>query len=282
MSLSIRWRLTLWNTLALAVVLLAFSALVYFLLAKSLYQRIDWLLLHEWRELEHDPGMTGDHHERLAYWIEEFREHERIGCVVYDSAGNVFERPVELAAESVPPAPQVESGAPRFQSASLPVLGRQRVLTGRIRLGGEEYTILFMAGLEETDRELARLLTVLATAVPIAVVLGGGIAYGLARKALMPVGQLNRLTEEITADRLDRRLPVANPGDELGHLAQTINAMIARLERSFAEIRRFTADASHELRTPLTAIRVETEVALQKPLGPSECHQLLGSILEEF
>ena len=57
--------------------------------------------------------------------------------------------------------------------------------------------------------------------------------------------------------------------------------MIARLERSFSEIRRFTADASHELRTPLTAIRTEAEVALAKPLDLAEHQQLLGSILEE-
>jgi signal transduction histidine kinase len=57
--------------------------------------------------------------------------------------------------------------------------------------------------------------------------------------------------------------------------------MIGRLERSFNEIRRFTADASHELRTPLTAIRTETEVALRKSLNPDECRQLLASILEE-
>jgi signal transduction histidine kinase len=93
--------------------------------------------------------------------------------------------------------------------------------------------------------------------------------------------QLHRLTEEITADQLDRRLPIANPSDELGHLTQTINAMIGRLERSFAEIRRFTADASHELRTPLTAIRTETEVALRQGLSPGDYQHLLGSILEK-
>jgi heavy metal sensor kinase len=74
---------------------------------------------------------------------------------------------------------------------------------------------------------------------------------------------------------------VANAHDELGRLTQTVNAMIARLERSFTEIRRFTADASHELRTPLTVIRTEAEVALAKPLDPADYRNLLGSILEE-
>jgi heavy metal sensor kinase len=106
-------------------------------------------------------------------------------------------------------------------------------------------------------------------------------SYLLARKALTPVKRLHRLAAEITIDRLDRRLPVGNAGDEVGQLSQTINAMICRLEQSVAEIRRFTADASHELRTPLTAIRTEAEVALSKPMDVSDYHQLLGSILEE-
>src|SRR5262249_48800611 len=120
-----------------------------------------------------------------------------------------------------------------------------------------------------------------ATAVPVALAVSAGLGYFLARKALAPVDQLRRRTREITADRLDRRLPVANASDELGALARTINEMIGRLERSFAEVRRCTADASHELRTPLTAIRTEAEVALTKPSVGPETQHLLGSILEE-
>ena len=133
---------------------------------------------------------------------------------------------------------------PRIRSDVIPVIGHQRLLEGRILLGGQDVPILLMTSLDEVDRELSRLLTVLGMAVPLALACCIGLGYVLARKALAPVEHLRRSTREITAERLDRRLPVANADDELGRLAGTINEMIARLERSFAEVRRFTADAS--------------------------------------
>jgi heavy metal sensor kinase len=281
MRLSIRWRLTLWNTLALALVLIGFSALIYWLLGEALYERVDRSLLAELTELEKDDRMASRRDERLRHWIYEFKEHENISCIVYDSTGKVHDRTVELAEATIPPVPARSPGEPIHANVSLPIIGRQRTLASRLSLGGQEFTVLLLAPLEEVDRELGELLSVLAIAVPLAILGVGGLAYGLARKALAPVQELDRSTQEITADRLDRRLSVANPTDELGRLAKTINDMIGRLERSFSEIRRFTADASHEIRTPLTAIRTETEVALRKPLTAPEYQQLLGSILEE-
>jgi heavy metal sensor kinase len=281
MRWNIRWRLTLWNTLALAVVLLGFSALVYSLLARGLYQQVDHALVVEHQQLKQDERLAVDPAGRLRYWIDEFQEHEKFFCVVYDGQGKVYARTPELAEASVPPPAPPGTGETQFDNATLPIIGHQRVLTGRLRLGGEEFTVVHLAPLESVDRELGHLLKGLAMAVPGALLISGGLAYLLARKALGPMEQLHRATEQITADRLDRRLPLANASDELGRLTQTINAMIARLERSFAEVRRFTADASHELRTPLAAIRTEAEVALAKPLTLADHQQLLDSILEE-
>jgi heavy metal sensor kinase len=280
MALSIRWRLTLWNTLALALVLLAFAAMVYLLLARALYDQMDRRLLSGFRLLEQDRRLDADS-SRLGYWASELNEHVGIFAIVYGPAGEVHTRTEELAADSVPPAPSAPPGAPRLRNAAVPILGRQRILEGRLWAGGEDFAVVLMAPLEEVDRELARLLAALATAVPVALAVSGGLAYLLARKALAPVDQLRRQTRKITAESLDCRLPVSNPDDELGRLAQTINEMIGRLERSFTEVRRFTADASHELRTPLTVIRTETEVALGRPAVPPEQQHLLGSILEE-
>jgi heavy metal sensor kinase len=285
MNLSIRWRLTLWNTLGLAVMLLGFAGLIYGLLRHALYEQVDHKLLGALGQLERDTRAVEEPDRRLRYWIYEWREHDNLSAVAYDLDGSVRARTEELAADSVPSAPTTARAADddsrQLEDRMIPILGRQRVLEGGLPLGDRPVTLVVMAPLEEVDHELAELRTVLLTAVPIVLLLSGALGYGLARKALAPMEQLRRSTEEISADHLDRRLPVLNPQDELGRLTETFNALIGRLERSFTEIRRFTADASHELRTPLTAIRTEAEVALARPLGLGEHQQLLGSILEE-
>jgi heavy metal sensor kinase len=284
MSLSIRWRLTLWNTLALAALLLGFAGLVYALVIHALYEQADKVLLGGFHELEHDDhldGAPGEFDRRLGYLTHELQEHNNLLCIVYGSSGKVLAATKGLETNGVPMDSEVGNGEPRLRDLTIPGLGRQRVLEGRLRWEGQDHRVVIMASLEEVDNEMRSLLIALLTAVPIAVAVSAGVAYLLARKALAPVEQLRRSTQEITADHLSRRLPVANPGDELGRLAQTINEMIGRLERSFAEVRRFTADASHELRTPLTAIRTEAEVALTRAAPTADQQQLLGSILEE-
>jgi heavy metal sensor kinase len=281
MRLSIRWRLTVWNTLALGAVLAVFAALVYLLFRQALYEQTDRLLRAGFGQLQNDPRIETATNERINDWIEEFRDHQHFFCVVYRPDGSVQARTPELAPESVPPLP-VSAGERGEYDADLPGIGRQRIMVEHLRLGGRDFIVLLLAPLDAVDHELGHMSVVLLTAGLLALVLSGILAYWLARQALGPVDRLRRAADAITAERLDQRLAIPNPHDELGLLAQTINAMIARLERSFAEVRRFTADASHELRTPLTALRTEVEVALRKQLSTAEHQQLLGSLLEEL
>jgi heavy metal sensor kinase len=88
-------------------------------------------------------------------------------------------------------------------------------------------------------------------------------------------------TRRITAEDLSRRIPLRGTGDELDRLAETLNAMLDRLEDAFAQVRRFAADAAHELRTPLTALRGGIEVALRGERTPEEYRRVLQSSLEE-
>ena len=136
--------------------------------------------------------------------------------------------------------------------------------------------------LAPNDRALRELLAVLLTTGPIALAAALGGGYLLARKALAPVGQMAANAAEITASQLDRRIAASNPDDELGQLARMLNDMIERLERSFSEVRRFTADAAHELRTPLSVMRTMAEVALRSPRSPEQDGRVLEDLLEEI
>lgn len=279
--LSIRWRLTLWNTLSVAALLIVCGLLVYGMLRQAMYRQVDLLLQSQFEELRDDRRMATDHQSRIPHWVHEFKEHVNIFAVVYDLRGQVYARTKELAADCVPPKPVSVLNEPDFTTQTLPIVGSQRTLTGRLSGGDQQFTVVLMAPLADVEVNLYRVRKVLITALPLALLLAGAIGYWLSRKALAPIERLRLQTNEITADKLDQRLPVDNPNDELGRMTETINEMIARLERSFAEIRRFTGDASHELRTPLAVLRTEVEVAMTKSLDEYAQRNLLSSVLEE-
>jgi heavy metal sensor kinase len=138
------------------------------------------------------------------------------------------------------------------------------------------------AALEERlQQQLREILVVLVLGLPLIVVLAGLGGYVLARRALSPIDHLAGEARRITAERLHQRLSVPNEKDEIGRLAAVINDTFARLESSFDQLRRFTADASHELRTPLSVIRGIGENVLRETRTPPEYKDAVGSMLEE-
>src|SRR5262245_8979553 len=148
----------------------------------------------------------------------------------------------------------------------------------RVDAGGE---LAATSPEERVEQELGEILLVLALGLPPIVVLAGVGGYVLARRALAPIDHLGGEARRITAERLHERLSVPNERDEIGRLAAVINDTLARLESSFEQLRRFTADASHELRTPLSVIRGIGEMNLGETRTAAEYKDAIGSMLEE-
>src|SRR5215203_5141074 len=137
-------------------------------------------------------------------------------------------------------------------------------MTGTATMNGIRYGIRVARSEEAVRHELQELLVGMIVAFPLAIGLSGFAGAQMARRALRPIERMAERARSIPADRLNDRLPIANPNDELGQLAAVFNETLGRLEQSFERLRRFTADASHELRTPLTAIRSVGEVGLSE------------------
>jgi heavy metal sensor kinase len=260
---SVRLRLTLWHAGALTLALLLYAGLALGFLRDRLSHDVNMLLEQDitvaGAMLEIDNGKA--HWERHDNDAPEARV-ARPWVEVLDSKGQVLFRALELEQE-------LRGGEP------------MRWLDRRTTIDEKQVTIRAARSLRPMRRELAELALGLGLGLPLAVGFAGGFGYLLAKRALAPIGRMAESARAITAERLHARLAVANPRDELGQLATVFNQTLDRLERSFDQLRRFTADASHELRTPLTALRSVGEVGLRMERSPQAYREIVGSMLEE-
>ena len=116
---------------------------------------------------------------------------------------------------------------------------------------------------------------------PIAVVLTLLSGYLFSKNIVRPIKQTIHDVKLITSQNLSHRLFTGSGKDELEQLNETFNALLNRLEESFAMEKRFISNASHELSTPLTAISSQIDVALLQERSPSEYRSVLSSVLKD-
>ena len=285
--LTLRSRLTAAFALVFGAMLLAYALAVYLLIRDRFAAELDHRLDQEleiaersmvrdagghlaWRHI-HGPEHSEDQRLRNVAWLDIWHTDGTLALRRHDAATGSGETPV----------PPLDAAWTGLRSLELPDEVHLRLLQRRVSIEGE--TLLMRAALREDDfaRGLVVVLWVMVGGLPVALLGAGAGGYWLAGRGLAPIHRMAEEAEAIHAGRLDSRLPIDNPHDEPGRLAIAFNALLARLEAAFGELRRFTADASHELRTPLTVIRSVGEVALREPHSETEYRDIIGTMLEE-
>jgi heavy metal sensor kinase len=285
--LGLHARLTLWYGGVLLVVLVVFGALSYGALRWTLLSDVDSTLLVV-AQVVRDTGYPrgaglADPDARLRallgpdFFDRFLRFLDPEGGADPDSAAS-GSRPLPLSGEARANAGR---GLPTFETVELEPGAPVRLLTMPVVQSGRLVNLVQVGiPLRRTREALNRYLRTLLALIPLGLGLATAGGALVARRALSPVVAMSQTARRITAEDLAERIPVRGTGDELDHLAGTLNAMLVRLEAAFVQVRRFAADAAHELRTPLTALRGELEVGLRADRSSTEYRRVLESALE--
>src|SRR5262249_40617285 len=163
-----------------------------------LYENLDRNLVSGMQFLEADRRLPEEGQARLRYLMQELHEHQNLLCVMYSTGGTVLERTEALAADSIPTAPELRDQR-QLIDMTLPIIGQQRALAAKTKLGDNDVTLLLLTPLAELDHQLRQLVTATISAIPVALLFAGGVSYLMARRALAPVNRLRAKTEQITA-----------------------------------------------------------------------------------
>ncbi|HEX4948890.1 MAG TPA: heavy metal sensor histidine kinase [Blastocatellia bacterium] len=283
-----RVKLTLYYLALLTAVLVFFGVAIYTYLARSLVTIIDDSLAATAQSIERRMHAEEVSEEQpLPEQSEQMLVAPQIVQIISED-GTITDEPIsDKKMRSLPVEiavlRDIKDDQVHFATVKLPSGEQVRIALRRTR-DHENQTFFIRVGQSLSPLQKARrqMLTLLAIAGPVALLLGSYGGLLLANQALYPVDRLTRAAEEIEAGDLSKRVQVPPQMDELGRLAVTFNRMIARLQAAFERQRQFTADASHELRTPLAVMRGDIEIALRRERTPEEYRSVLTSNLEEI
>lgn len=125
-------------------------------------------------------------------------------------------------------------------------------------------------------------LVMLGLATVAAMLATAGLGWLATRAGLTPLVKMTQMATRLSARQLSERIPEAPLPTEIRTLATAFNAMLDRLEESFARLTAFSSDIAHELRTPVSNLMTQTHVALGRERSAEEYREVLHSSLEEY
>lgn len=255
---SIRFRLTVWYGLALAVALVLFGGLIWVSLRQRLVGELD-------AELNAGSGRFE------AYFRRESQEAEGAHLI----------SELEEFCQALPATTYLSLRGPGFAFRhKAPGVG-DRMMRRSFNVGNESFLLETGASTAALDHTLSLLAYLLLGLIPVVAAVAGLGGAWMSRRALRPVADITAAADAIGIENLSRRLPVSPTGDELEGLAHVWNSMLARLEGAVKTLSQFAADASHELRTPLAVVRTTAELALRRARSPESYQESLREIEAE-
>lgn len=277
-------------TTVLAIAIAALCVTAYFTTLNSLTSETDYSLLHEaqayaaamkgsadstslvsasFTYLQGRTGAAAGPDPILLVVTANHRPLVNSNVRLEDASGNQAAREPTTAAAGFTNA---HIGGVEYRVLSAPIVDSYGVRIG-----------LFQAALSDVgSRQVATSVAGALGGAGLMVMLAGVVlSFWVARASLRPLTLMAGDATTVTHAAPGRRIAYDGPADELGSLAESLNAMLDRLERAYADQRRFVADASHELRTPVAIVRGNVELLRSGKLTPSDANESIEMIEAE-
>jgi heavy metal sensor kinase len=308
---SIRLQLTLWYIGSISLLIFVFGSIAFFSLRTILVKNLDQALYNGAKILErsltdytledeNDPQSlheVGEEDALFADLIDEEVDESFFVSMTYaqlavfpaeehNGPPRIIARTTTLEAKTLPFSQHTDyalrNNSLVFETTTGLFPFALRMISLHVRDQDERPYILQVAqSLHEMHTTLRDLLLILAILFPVLLVTLSVLGYIFMKRVFSPVKKMVAVTKSITAEDLSLRLEPLESHDEIGELAETLNAMIARLERSFQQIQQFSGDVSHELKTPLAELKCNAEVALRRERMPQDYQEVLRNIIED-
>lgn len=280
---SIRFRLTAWYALTLALVLTVLAIGARVGMQTSVYQTLDNNL--EIRAQSIRQFMEANSAMPPRAFSEELQTEGSHGLGggmfrLCGLGGNVVYQSADLSQLMLPGCPAQTASVKPISTIRA---GRRmiRVASLAVSSQGTGFVIQVFQSTHEVHESFERFDAMLWIGVPVLLALASFGGYWMSRKALAPVDRITQDARSISIANLSERLEVPRSEDELQRLTRTLNDMLARLDASVRQMRQFTADASHELRAPLTLIRTAAEFSLRRDRTREELTEAMRKVLRE-
>ena len=287
--LGFRQRMLLVHLVAVVVIVTCAAAAGWWLLSHSVRGQLDAALL---ALAETESGLLAESNAEMIHVHEPAAGSAPPSLVrldrlvqIIDANGNVVARSHNLGVARLPVSQtllaQIATGQTVFQTFPHATEEPLRIVSVPVMVQGKLFAVQVAGSLDDVNRILQS-AALLFGGLAIALLVGLSAAGTVLTRTLF--GTVERVTAQarrIGDANLSERLAHPGSDDELGHLVETLNSMLARLEHAFELQRSFTANASHEIRSPLSRLRTEIELALRRPRDAQAYVSTLHSCLDE-
>jgi signal transduction histidine kinase len=277
-QIPIRLRLTAGFAAAMAVIIVAFGAILYAAMADVLLDEIDTGLRFRAATVAAElPGQP-----RLGPAAPGLIEHREAFAQVLGPDGIVLGTSQGLAGPLMDAARVRAIRSQVFSYENVPgVEAGARLFTLPVIRDGRRYLVIVGSSLSDRADALRMIERFFLLCGPLALAIACSVGWILAGTGLRPVDRMRRQAAAISAAGAGQRLSVPPADDEVGRLARTLNGMLGRIDDAALAERRFLDNASHELRTPLTALKAELDLARSRPRTAADLAAVVDSASEE-